>query len=54
MPAVIISDKIRAVSDSLATRLAPMTALDERGAQVKLGSFWMDRPAVVGFVRHFG
>jgi hypothetical protein len=54
MPVVIISDKIRAMSDSFATRLAPTTALDERGAQVRLGSFWMDRPAVVGFVRHFG
>jgi hypothetical protein len=54
MPAVIISDKIRAMSDSLATRLAPRTALDERGAQVTLGSFWKDRPAILGFVRHFG
>ena len=39
---------------SVATALAPLTALDERGQAVPLGSFWQVRPAVVAFVRHFG
>ena len=42
------------MAGSVAARLAPLTALDERGAPVVLGSFWVERPAVVAFVRHFG
>ena len=37
-----------------AVRLAPLTALDERGSSVTLGTFWREHPAVLGFVRHFG
>ena len=43
-----------AVDDRLATRLSPITALDEGGAIVALGPFWQDRPVVLAFVRHFG
>lgn len=39
---------------SVASALAPLTALDEHGVPVALGTFWADRPVVVGFVRHFG
>jgi hypothetical protein len=39
---------------TVATVLAPLTALDERGQAIPLGSFWQVRPAVVAFVRHFG
>ena len=42
------------VSKTLASRLAPLTVLDERGGATALGSIWEYRPAVVAFVRHFG
>ncbi len=42
------------MSDTVATHLATLTALDEKRAPVALGTFWKDRPAVLGFVRHFG
>jgi len=42
------------MSKPLAARLAPLTALDERGSPTVLGSAWEQRPAVVAFVRHFG
>jgi hypothetical protein len=42
------------MSNALAARLAPLTALDERGGAVALGRFWETKPVVLGFVRHFG
>lgn len=42
------------MSDTVATRLATLTALDEQRTPVALGTFWKARPAVLGFVRHFG
>ncbi len=42
------------MGNGLAARLAPLTALDERGAGVTLGRFWEARPVVLAFVRHFG
>ncbi len=42
------------MSNALAARLAPLAALDERGASVTLGRFWEAKPVVLGFVRHFG
>jgi hypothetical protein len=42
------------MGNALAARLAPLTALDERGENVTLGSFWTSRPVVLAFVRHFG
>ena len=42
------------MGNRLAVRLAPLTALDERGATVTLGGFWKSRPVVLAFVRHFG
>jgi len=39
---------------SVATALAPLTALDEQSQALALGSFWQVRPTVVAFVRHFG
>lgn len=44
----------RNMPDSVASILAPLSALDERGVSVTLGTLWTDRPAVVAFVRHFG
>jgi hypothetical protein len=43
-----------AMSNVLAARLAPLVALDERGARVTLGDFWKAQPVVLAFVRHFG
>lgn len=34
--------------------LARLNVLDERGAEVALGSLWRERPVVLVFVRHFG
>jgi hypothetical protein len=42
------------VSNALAARLAPLTALDEHGASVTLGRLWDAKPVVLAFVRHFG
>jgi hypothetical protein len=50
----MISDRMEAMSDTSAVRLASLTALDERGSSVTLGTFWREHPAVLGFVRHFG
>ncbi len=42
------------MGNALATRLAPLTVLAERGASVTLGAFWKAQPVVLAFVRHFG
>ncbi len=34
--------------------LADARVLDERGAAVRLGDLWAERPVVLAFVRHFG
>jgi hypothetical protein len=39
---------------ALASRLAPLTVLDEDGRAIPLGRCWETRPAVLAFVRHFG
>jgi hypothetical protein len=38
----------------LTTRLSGIELSDRTGAQVRLGSFWQDRPIVLVFIRHFG
>jgi hypothetical protein len=42
------------MGNDLATRLARLTVLDERGGSVVLGGFWEAQPVVLAFVRHFG
>jgi hypothetical protein len=42
------------MGNALASVLAPLAALDERGAPVALGDLWRSRPVVLAFVRHFG
>jgi len=42
------------MDDLLAAGLRQMTVLDETGTAVSLGSFWIKRPVVLAFVRHFG
>ena len=39
---------------SLATELAPLTALDTEKQPVVLGTLWAEKPAVLVFIRHFG
>lgn len=38
----------------LATRLAGISLSDDRGASVRLGTLWAERPVVLVFIRHFG
>ena len=42
------------MGNDVSRRLAPLTALDERGGAVLLGPFWDTKPVVLSFVRHFG
>ncbi len=39
---------------SLSESLAPVTLPDADGREVRLGSLWADRPAVIVFLRHYG
>ncbi|HWC04760.1 MAG TPA: hypothetical protein VHF87_18570 [Methylomirabilota bacterium] len=38
----------------LAGRLAPVVLPDADGVPIRLGSLWLDAPAVVVFLRHYG
>jgi hypothetical protein len=38
----------------LAARLAPIVLPDADGAEIRLGALWVDAPAVVVFLRHYG
>jgi hypothetical protein len=42
------------MASSFSTRLADIALPDPDGKQVRLGSLWADRPAVVVFLRHYG
>ena len=42
------------MSDTVPSALADATVLDERGAVVRLGTLWAERPVVLVFLRHFG
>jgi hypothetical protein len=42
------------LSDSLAAALADIRLPDPDGEEVRLGSLWEDRPAVLVFLRHYG
>jgi hypothetical protein len=37
-----------------AAALAPISLPDTQGQQVRLGSIWEERPAVIAFLRHYG
>ncbi len=39
---------------SVAKDLSVIELADANGERRRLGDFWVDRPAVVAFVRHFG
>jgi peroxiredoxin len=39
---------------SLSQKLADITLPDSAGQQLRLGSLWADRPAVIVFLRHYG
>lgn len=38
----------------LAQSLAPLTLPDPDRREVRLGSLWVERPAVLVFLRHYG
>jgi hypothetical protein len=42
------------MADSYSNRLAQITLPDVDGKPVRLGSLWVDSPAVVAFLRHYG
>lgn len=42
------------MSSSLSAALAPIVLPDPDGREVRLGSLWEERPAVVVFLRHYG
>jgi hypothetical protein len=39
---------------SFAEKLAAITLPNSDGQQIRLGSLWEQRPAVVAFLRHYG
>jgi hypothetical protein len=41
-------------SMSFAEKLAAITLPNSDGQQIRLGSLWEQRPAVVAFLRHYG
>ncbi len=45
---------ITVMIDSLSAALAPIVLPDPDGDEVRLGSLWEERPAVVVFLRHYG
>jgi prostamide/prostaglandin F2alpha synthase len=42
------------MAPTIAAALAPITLPDASGAEVRLGSLWASRPAVLVFLRHYG
>lgn len=42
------------MAQTLAAVLAPIALPDPEGRQVRLGSLWEEKPAVVAFLRHYG
>lgn len=42
------------MTESLSATLAPIVLPDSDGREVRLGSLWEERPAVVAFLRHYG
>lgn len=42
------------MATSLNAALSPIVLPDPDGREVRLGSLWEDRPAVVAFLRHYG
>jgi hypothetical protein len=42
------------MAESLSAALAPIVLPDADGREVRLGSLWEERPAVVVFLRHYG
>lgn len=41
-------------SETLSAALAPIVLPRSDGEEIRLGSLWADRPAVVAFLRHYG
>jgi hypothetical protein len=46
--------EVDSMAQTMAATLAPITLPDADGADVRLGSLWASRPAVLVFLRHYG
>jgi hypothetical protein len=46
--------KISAMADSFSSKLAGISLPDVDGNTVRLGSLWVEGPAAVVFLRHYG
>lgn len=44
----------RPMAESVSAALAPIALPDTDGREVRLGSLWAERPAVLVFLRHYG
>ena len=42
------------VPETFSSRIAPLEVPDVDGKQVRLGSLWAERPAIIVFLRHWG
>ena len=42
------------MASNVARALGVLTALDQHGQAIRLGTFWTVRSTIVTFVRHFG
>ena len=54
MPLGIALRRGRGSAPDTAAALAEVVLRDHTGADVRLGSVWAERPAVLAFLRHFG
>lgn len=42
------------VASDVVARLADAAVLDPDGKDLRLGSFWAERPVILAMIRHFG
>ncbi len=42
------------MNQSLSAKLAGIVLPDSEGREIRLGTLWADRPAVLVFLRHYG
>ncbi len=54
MPFGIALRRTAGSAPDTASALADVVLRDHTGADVRLGSLWAERPAVLSFLRHFG
>ncbi len=45
---------LRAMNETLGATLSGIALADTDGHEIRLGSLWQERPAVLVFLRHYG